>query len=227
MGIDFCHNWHNTLVFPAYTPGYQVLQIQVHQRFLFPLMSDRLERFHDAGLGNQLAAVCHLHHQVYCIFFHWIRIDASIPLILQPFIFGVLATLCFIQTLYYDPGTRHPVRIAIVASLICLSFAIIGLVLGLLLLKDPTILGICSTVILLIGFLPQFHEIYRLKRVMGISLVFLAIDILGGVFSLISLAFRTNGIDWTAASFYLGVVVCDIIIVILYYSLPWLVKVQT
>ena len=37
---------------------------------------------------------------------------------------------------------------------------------------------------------PQYWEIYRLKEVVGISLVFMAIDILGGIFSFSSLFFR-------------------------------------
>ena len=37
---------------------------------------------------------------------------------------------------------------------------------------------------------PQYVEIYRIKEVRGISFVFMAIDIGGGVFSLLSLAFK-------------------------------------
>ncbi len=39
---------------------------------------------------------------------------------------------------------------------------------------------------------PQYIEIYRLHEVIGISLVFMAIDILGGVFSFMSLFFRDS-----------------------------------
>jgi hypothetical protein len=37
---------------------------------------------------------------------------------------------------------------------------------------------------------PQYWEIYRLKEVVGISLIFMAVDIAGGLFSLLSLIFR-------------------------------------
>ena len=42
------------------------------------------------------------------------------------------------------------------------------------------------------ALLPQYWEIYKLKKVVGISLIFMAVDILGGVFSLLSLLFRAE-----------------------------------
>lgn len=39
---------------------------------------------------------------------------------------------------------------------------------------------------------PQYYEIYQLREVVGISMSFMAVDILGGVFSLASLFFRTE-----------------------------------
>lgn len=37
---------------------------------------------------------------------------------------------------------------------------------------------------------PQYWEIYRRKEVIGISMTFMAVDITGGVFSILSLAFK-------------------------------------
>lgn len=39
---------------------------------------------------------------------------------------------------------------------------------------------------------PQYWEIYKLKEVVGVSLLFMAVDIAGGVFSLLSLFFRED-----------------------------------
>lgn len=39
---------------------------------------------------------------------------------------------------------------------------------------------------------PQYWEIYKLRQVIGISLFFLSVDILGGVFSFLSLFFRAD-----------------------------------
>lgn len=48
--------------------------------------------------------------------------------------------------------------------------------------------------------------------------MFLTVDILGAVFSLISLAFREK-FDWLVAVFYLGVVVLDLLIILLFFIL--------
>jgi len=53
---------------------------------------------------------------------------------------------------------------------------------------------------------PQFVEIYKRRQVIGISMTFLAIDISGAVFSLLSLVFKEK-FDGIAAITYLGVVV--------------------
>jgi hypothetical protein len=39
---------------------------------------------------------------------------------------------------------------------------------------------------------PQYWEIYRLGEVVGVSMLFMAIDIIGGIFSLLSLIFRPD-----------------------------------
>lgn len=39
---------------------------------------------------------------------------------------------------------------------------------------------------------PQYYEIYKHKEVVGISIPFMAIDLLGGVFSDLSLVFKEN-----------------------------------
>jgi hypothetical protein len=45
---------------------------------------------------------------------------------------------------------------------------------------------------------PQYWEIYRLGEVVGVSMLFMAIDILGGIFSLLSLIYRPK-LDVAAA----------------------------
>ncbi|CAJ0756693.1 8301_t:CDS:2 [Entrophospora sp. SA101] len=57
--------------------------------------------------------------------------------------------------------------------------------------KWPEVLvGILSVVLLTSGFMMQFIEIYRIKLVRGVSLIFLTIDMLGSVFSIVSLDSR-------------------------------------
>lgn len=55
---------------------------------------------------------------------------------------------------------------------------------------------------------PQYYEIYRLGEVKGISMLFMAVDALGGVFSLLSLVFKEK-MDVLAAVAYSLVVVSN------------------
>jgi hypothetical protein len=50
--------------------------------------------------------------------------------------------------------------------------------------------GYCTFPIGMSDYRPQYWEIYQLKEVVGISLTFMAVDMLGGVFSFLSLFFR-------------------------------------
>jgi len=73
--------------------------------------------------------------------------------------------------------------------------------------------GITSAVLISVGLIPQYIEIYRLQEVTGISMVFMGVDMAGAVFSLLSLAFRDH-FDVTASITYLCVVVFDGVIVV-------------
>jgi hypothetical protein len=48
---------------------------------------------------------------------------------------------------------------------------------------------------------PQYYEIYKFREVIGISIIFMTVDMLGGVFNLLSLIFKTE-IDALAAISY-------------------------
>lgn len=56
-----------------------------------------------------------------------------------------------------------------------------------------------GAVLIVVGLVPQYYEIWRFKEVKGISLLFLAIDCAGGVFSLLSLVFKET-FDGVAAA---------------------------
>ena len=53
---------------------------------------------------------------------------------------------------------------------------------------------------------PQYYEIYKYKEVIGISILFMAVDLLGGVFSVLSLLFKPK-FDVIAGVAYSAVVV--------------------
>ncbi|CAG8536899.1 35597_t:CDS:2 [Gigaspora margarita] len=81
----------------------------------------------------------------------------------------------------------------------------------------PSTLGI-------IGYVPQYYEIYRRKAVCGISLIFLSIDMLGFALSALSLAFNPPPYNLSAALYYFSAIALDLIIIILYYFLNILRK---
>ncbi|KAJ2930662.1 hypothetical protein H1R20_g6433, partial [Candolleomyces eurysporus] len=73
--------------------------------------------------------------------------------------------------------------------------------------------GIASCVLISVALIPQYYEIYKLKAVVGISLLFLAVDITGGVFNDLSLVFAER-FDVLAAVSYSLVIVLDSVIIV-------------
>ncbi|KAK7056317.1 hypothetical protein VNI00_002870 [Paramarasmius palmivorus] len=73
--------------------------------------------------------------------------------------------------------------------------------------------GIFFSVLVAVGLLPEYYEIYKHKEVIGISITFMLIDALGGLFSDLSLAFAEH-FDVTAAAGYTLVTVMDLAVVV-------------
>lgn len=74
--------------------------------------------------------------------------------------------------------------------------------------------GWITSALLIIGLLPEYYEIWKHKEVVGISLLFMAVDIAGGVFSGVSLFFREE-FDKVAFVQYFLVVLLDGVIIVL------------
>ncbi|KAL0250353.1 hypothetical protein I308_102526 [Cryptococcus tetragattii IND107] len=149
----------------------------------------------------------------------------SIPLQVQPQAFGVLAAVSWCQCLHYERGYSLKSVWAIFIAFCC-AFA--GFEAGSVYalwagqrngVEWPILMyGYISAVLLAVALLPQYWEIYKYREVIGISLLFMVVDILGGVFSFLSLFFR-NHLDIAAFVSYSLVVVLDGIVVILYFIL--------
>lgn len=69
-----------------------------------------------------------------------------------------------------------------------------------------TVIGIIASILLAVALFPQYWEIFKLKEVTGVSMTFLLIDILGGVFNNLSLAFKEK-FDVVASISYTLVIV--------------------
>ncbi|KAG7093946.1 hypothetical protein E1B28_007579 [Marasmius oreades] len=74
--------------------------------------------------------------------------------------------------------------------------------------------GIFFSVLLALGLLPEYYEIYKHREVIGISITFMIIDALGGVFSDLSLIFASGKFDVIAAIGYTLVFAMDLVIIV-------------
>ncbi|CAO3608611.1 unnamed protein product [Mucor hiemalis] len=83
--------------------------------------------------------------------------------------------------------------------------------------------GIVPVIFVLGGFLPQYYEIFRDKRVIGVSHVFLAMDFSGSIFSTLALAFSDN-MDALNLANYIAIACFDLGILFLYYFFEWYQK---
>ncbi|ODO03345.1 integral membrane protein [Cryptococcus wingfieldii CBS 7118] len=151
--------------------------------------------------------------------------ELSIPLQVQPQAFGVLAAISWCQCLHYERGYSKKSVWAIFIVFCCIfagfeAGSVFALRAG---LRNGTewpitMYGYITAVLLAVALLPQYWEIYRFREVIGISLMFMAVDILGGIFSFASLFFRTD-LDVAAFVSYVLVVILDGIVVLLYFIL--------
>ncbi|WVF72141.1 hypothetical protein IAT40_006953 [Kwoniella sp. CBS 6097] len=145
----------------------------------------------------------------------------SIPLQIQPQAFGVLSAVSTGQILYYSHNWSKKAVIWCFVGF-CVFFAGFeaGSVYALWAGQDNGVdwpiqmYGYISAVLLAVALAPQYYEIWKFKEVLGISMMFLIVDTLGGVFSLASLFFRDK-LDVAGLVSYALVVVLDAIVIIL------------
>lgn len=98
------------------------------------------------------------------------------------------------QCLHYDQGVRKNRSIAFAVIVLCCAGAVeVGFIYAAKAAEErgysqvTTTLGILAVVFIIGGLLPQYLEIYKYKAVIGISLIFLGVDLAGGLFSALSL----------------------------------------
>ncbi|KAK6902927.1 integral membrane protein [Kwoniella mangroviensis CBS 10435] len=145
----------------------------------------------------------------------------SIPLQIQPQAFGVLAAISTGQILYYSHkwSKRNTILFFVGFCLVFAGFET-GSVFAIWAGQDNGVnwpikmYGIISAVLLAIALAPQYYEIWKFREVLGISMMFMIVDTLGGVFSLASLFCRSE-LDILGLISYALVVVLDTIVILL------------
>ncbi|BGP41199.1 hypothetical protein JCM10450v2_005238 [Rhodotorula kratochvilovae] len=142
--------------------------------------------------------------------------DLSIPLIIQPQLFTLFSTFAWAQCLHYD--SKYSALSCWVITVVALAVGggvEAGLIVGCQHLQDRgnerlnTATGVLAAIFVIAGLLPQYWEVWKYKAVVGISLIFLSIDLLGGVWSLLSLVFAPPPFDALAAVSYTSVVALE------------------
>ncbi|VDB99899.1 unnamed protein product [Peniophora sp. CBMAI 1063] len=149
--------------------------------------------------------------------------NLNVPLIIQPQLFGVLCILSWTQCMYY--GSQKPLGWCAAFLIVLLTiYAVLELGLIYAVLEpyergDPgakvavQFFGILASVMIASGLLPQYYDIYKRREVVGISLIFMSVDIAGGIFNDLSLVFKGE-FDIIASITYTLVVVMDLVVVI-------------
>jgi len=161
-----------------------------------------------------------------------IILELSIPLLIQPQIFGIISFFIYVQCFYYDSASKfggNKVKSGglFILMMMLLAGIEVGAVYGIRYANTrniswpETVAGIIPVVILIIGYVPQYIKIYQEKRVIGISLIFMGLDILGNFISVLSLIFRPPPFDILAAFKYMLIFTLDSLIVFLYHFLNW------
>ncbi|KAF7971314.1 hypothetical protein HWV62_21488 [Athelia sp. TMB] len=148
--------------------------------------------------------------------------DLNTPLIVQPQIFCALSLISWGQVRYY--GHKHS-KLAATAMTLGLAALLGGLEVGIVFgiksvyhdgagnARPVQFTGIFAAILIALALFPQYYEIWKHGEVIGISITFMVVDLLGGVFSDLSLVFRP-GFDVIAATSYSLVVVLDAVVII-------------
>ncbi|WVW83083.1 hypothetical protein I302_105101 [Kwoniella bestiolae CBS 10118] len=145
----------------------------------------------------------------------------SIPGIIQVHFSFVVFSTSWIQCLYYSKD--FPLKKALIYgsvwTAVCVAFEV-GSIFGLWAAQSHgteipmSVYGYISSVLTVIGLIPQYYEIYRLKEVLGLSYSFIFTDIVGALFYIISLMFRPK-LDISAIVIYVLTASMMVIIIIL------------
>ncbi|KAJ2502237.1 hypothetical protein IWW47_003023 [Coemansia sp. RSA 2052] len=141
-------------------------------------------------------------------------------LIIQPQVFALFTLVNILQVYWYSYKWR-PATVAGSCALLCVSYS--GLHVGVWKADErairqhqdglATFLGVLPAVFIAAGFFPEFYVCVKHQSV-EMSNFFLMLDILGGVFSTISLAFD-HTFDYVASTTYLVVVLLDVVLALM------------
>ncbi|KAH9861857.1 hypothetical protein J1614_011610 [Plenodomus biglobosus] len=155
----------------------------------------------------------------------------NIALRIQPQILTLLSLVTWIQCYYYERRWSVLRSLAVVVPVACIMGAVqAGLIIAVrhAMQRDvhwPSILmAVASAALLAAGVLRHYVDVYLYRTVRGISFIFVGIDALGDVFSLVSVVFQPKldvlgmVIYGTELLLWIGIFICGA-----HYNLrPWI-----
>ncbi|KAI0037204.1 PQ loop repeat-domain-containing protein [Vararia minispora EC-137] len=149
--------------------------------------------------------------------------NVNVPLIVQPQLFGFLCLLSWAQCQYYGNGRSLTWCVYVFVSLLAIFAALeVGIVYAIRPHYERgersaeiglRFISVFTSVMIGVALLPQYYEIYKHKAVIGISVIMITVDMMGGVFSDISLAFKPKFDPWIAVSYSLVAVMDSVVII--------------
>ncbi|ODV86695.1 hypothetical protein CANARDRAFT_180517, partial [[Candida] arabinofermentans NRRL YB-2248] len=136
---------------------------------------------------------------------YFVGVDSSLPIEIQPHLFGFFCWIVYLQVMYYPPVQRPKKQIIIrgvgfIVFQVAVECAFI-IPLRKIYLENGTkwpllIFGILASILLALGLIPPYFELAKRQgRVVGINFVFLCTDLGGALFSLASLACDSADLD--------------------------------
>ncbi|CAO3629981.1 unnamed protein product [Mucor fragilis] len=156
-----------------------------------------------------------------------IGLGVAIGLWIQPQIFTFISCICVSQEFRYQHGwSKLKTFCGFAASCVFVGGLEAGLIFAFKKAQQVNnehgirFFGVMPFIFVVGGFLPQYYEIFRERRVIGISHLFLAMDFSGSVFSIVSLVFGED-VDSLDLANYIAIACLDTGILALYYIFEW------
>ena len=145
----------------------------------------------------------------------------NIPVQVQPQAWTLLCLIILAQIQYYDHGWSawFSVFVMFLVGLVTAGVEV-GIYFGLYLHPKEwatNLVGGMAAFFTLAALIPPYPDIWRHKRVRGISFTFLAIDMTGAVFSILSMVWQTTGFDPVGAATFLAVFFGELGMLVLHY----------
>lgn len=135
-------------------------------------------------------------------------------IIIQPMVFTALSTACLAQYFHYRRKySLFQTTLLYLFSLLFFTSLILSEYAGMQYAETQlvvTIIGIAAPVFTVLGYIPQYCTIIKIKSTEGLSMKFVVMDLLGSLAFFLSLIFRPGQIDLVATAIALSPALCQV-----------------